>query len=311
MKKTVPEFILDGSIVVDSVEAFGSIIKEFPDRPELLKMCAEMLAAKKLKDAAIEQYQQAARLFLDSGRLFQSWVSKILQWRLQRPSREELLEFHRTVANTAHNSAPVDDFIKNLTPTERMAVFSQFRRICAPAGKTILKAGDFPRHLYMVVAGVLKENCYEMVSQKPRFRRDASRVLCEADCFGGRSTPFSEKMPSQSDVVATTRVEVVMISRQHLMRACRRHPSVENGIIRLCRIRFAKKIETPSNGVRKGQRYSIPTRMSITVLPNGNGHPPITMEGYSRDLSITGVSSFRKETVQSRKRTAPPAPKSC
>jgi CRP-like cAMP-binding protein len=289
MKKTVPEFILDGSIVVDSVEAFGSIIKEFPDRPELLKMYAEMLAAKKLKDAAIEQYQEAARLFLDSGRLFQSWVSKILQWRLQRPSREELLEFHRTVAITAQNSAPVDDFIKNLTPAERMAVFSQFRRMVAPAGKTILKAGDFPHHLYMVVAGVLKENCYEMVSQKPRFRRDASRVLCEADCFGD-IYPFSEKIPSQSDVVATTRVEVVMISRQHLMRACRRHPSVENGIIRLCRIRFAKKIETPSNGVRKGQRYSIPTRMSITVLPNGNGHPPITMEGYSRDLSITGVS---------------------
>ena len=135
MKKTVPEFILDGSIVVDSVEAFGSILKEFPDRPELLKMYAEMLAAKKLKDAAIEQYQQAARLFLDSGRLFQSWVSKILQWRLQRPSREELLEFHRTVANTAQNSAPVDDFIKNLTPAERMAVFSQFRRTVHRWGK--------------------------------------------------------------------------------------------------------------------------------------------------------------------------------
>jgi len=146
MKKTVPEFILDGSIVVDSVEAFGSIIKEFPDRPELLKMYAEMLAAKRLKDAAIEQYQQAARLFLDAGRLFQSWVSKTLQWGLQRPSRDQLLEFHHAVANTAQNSAPVDEFIKNLTPAERMAVFSQFRRIYAPAGKTILKAGDFPRH---------------------------------------------------------------------------------------------------------------------------------------------------------------------
>ncbi len=144
MKKTVPEFILDGSIVVDSVEAFGSILKEYPDRPELIKMYAEMLAANKHKDAAIEQFQEAARLFLDSGRLFQSWVSKILQWRLQRPSQEQLLEFHRTVANTAHNSAPIDDFIKNLTPAERMAVFSQFRRIFAPAGKIILKAGDMP-----------------------------------------------------------------------------------------------------------------------------------------------------------------------
>jgi len=87
MKKTVPEYILDGSIVVDSIDAYESILKEFPDRPELLKIYAEMLAAEKLKDAAIRQYGQAARLFLDSGRLFQAWVSKILQWRLQRPSR--------------------------------------------------------------------------------------------------------------------------------------------------------------------------------------------------------------------------------
>jgi CRP-like cAMP-binding protein len=289
MKKTVPEYILDGSIAVDSVDAFRSILKEFPDRPELLKMYAEMLAADKFKDAAIQQYDQAARLFLDAGRLFQAWVSKILQWRLQRPSREQLLEFHSTVASTAHNGAPVDDFMKSLAPAERMAVFSQFRRMVAPAGKTILKAGDCPRHLYMVAAGVLKENSYEMVSQKPRFRRDASRVLWEADCFGD-IYPFSEQVPSQSDVVATTRVEVVMISRQHLMRACRRYPGVENGIIRLCRIRSVKKIETPSNGVRKGQRYSIPTRMSISVLPNRNGQPPMVMEGYSRDLSISGVS---------------------
>ena len=289
MKKTVPEYILDGSIVVDSVDAFASILKEFPDRPELLKIYAEMLAAEKQKDAAIRQYGLAARLFLDSGRLFLAWVSKILQWRLQRPSREQLLDFHRAVADTAHNGAPVDDFIKNLTPAERMAVFSQFRRMVAPAGKTLLKAGECPRHLYMVATGVLRENSYEMVSQKPRFRRDASRVLWEADCFGD-IYPFSEQLASQSDVVATTRVEVVMISKQRLMRACRRHPRVESGIIRLCRIRSVKKIESTSNSVRRGQRYSIPTRMTISVLPDGNGRPPIVMEGYSRDLSVSGVS---------------------
>jgi CRP-like cAMP-binding protein len=289
MKKTIPDFILDGSIVIDAVDVFASVLREFPDRPELLKMYAEMLAANKLEDAAIEHYEKAARLFLDSGRLFPAWMSKILQWRLQKPSREQLLEFHCSVANTAHNGAPVDDFIRSLTPAERMAVFSQFKRRYVPAGKTILKTGDCPSHLCMVVAGVLKENSYETVSQKPRFRRDASRVLWESDCFGD-IYPFSEQIPSQSDVVATTRVEVVMISRQRLMQACRRHPSVENGIIRLLRIRSIKKIETPSNGVRKGQRYSIPTRMSVTILPNGKGQPPIVMEGYSRDLSVSGVS---------------------
>lgn len=289
MKKSIPEYIVDGSIVVDSVEAFASILKEFPGRPELLKMHAGQLAARKFRDEAIEHYDQATRLFLDAGRLFQAWVSKILQWRLKRPSRDQLLEFHQAVERTTHNGAPVDNFIRNLAPGERMAVFSQFRRIWAEAGKTILKTGDRQTHLYLVVSGVLKETGYEMVTQKPRFRREASRVLWEADSFGD-IYPFSEQIPTQSHVVATTRVELVMISRQRLMRACLRHPNVESGIIRLCRIRSDNKKESLSNGVRKGHRYPIPTRMSVEILPEKDSDPSIIMEGYSGDISISGVS---------------------
>jgi hypothetical protein len=289
MKKTIPDYILDGSIVVDSVEAFAGILREFPGRPDLLKMHADLLAAKKFRDEAIEQYDQAARLFLDAGRLFLAWVSKILQWRLRRPSRDELLEFHQAVEKTSHNGAPVDEFVKNLSPSERMAVFSQFRRIWAEAGKTILKSGDRQAHLYLVVSGVLRETGYETITQKPRFRREASRVLWEADSFGD-VYPFTEQIPGQSHVVATTRVELVMISRQRLMRACRRHPNVERSIIRLCRIRSENKKDSLSNGVRKGHRYPIPTRMSVEILPKSESEPSIVLEGYSQDLSITGVS---------------------
>ncbi len=289
MKKAASVHLQDGSVAVDLVEAFGNALKKFPDRPQLVKLYAEMLSAKKRRTAAIQRYDQAARLFLEAGRLFQAWMSKTLQWRIQRPSREQFLEFHRTLAHTAHNGAPVDHFIKDLTPAERMAVFSQFRRLVAPAGKALLKAGECPEHLYIVAAGVLKENTYQMVSEKPRFRRDASRILWEADCFGD-IYPFTERIPSRSDVVATTRVEVVMISRQRLMRACSRYLNVENGIIGLCRIRSAKRTEIPSNRVRKGLRYAIPTRMSVSILPNGSGEPPMVMEGYSRDLSMSGVS---------------------
>lgn len=289
MKKSIPEYILDGSIAVDSIEAFASILKEFPDRPELLKMHADQLAAKKLREAAIEHYDQAARRFLDGGRLFLAWLSKILQWRLMRPSREELLEFHQAVDRTPHNGAPVDEFIKNLAPAERMAVFSQFRRIWAGAGKTIVNAGDRQTHLYLVVSGVLKEICYEMMTQKPRFRREGCRLLWEADSFG-EVYPFSEQISAQSHVVATTRVELVVVSRQRLMRACLRHPNVESGIIRLCHIRSENKKDGLSDGVRKGHRYPIPTRMIVEILPESAAEPSIIMDGYSQDLSISGVS---------------------
>lgn len=289
MRKAASVHLRDGSVTVDLVEAFGNALKEFPDRPQLVKLYAEMLLAKKRTAAAIQRYDQAARLFLDAGRLFQAWMSKTLQWRIERPSREQFLEFHRILAQTAHNGAPVDHFIKNLTPAERMATFSQFRRRVAPAGKVLLKAGECPLHLYIVASGVLRENTYQTVSEKPRFRREASRILWEADCFGD-IYPFSERIASRSDVVATTRVEVVMISRQRLMHACSKYPNVENGIIGLCRIRSPKKTEFPSNRVRKGQRYSIPARLSVSILPNGSGEPPMLLEGYSRDLSMSGVS---------------------
>ena len=289
MKKTIPDYIVEGSIVVDSLEAFGTILKEFPGRPELLRMHAERLAAGRSRGPAIQQYDKAARLFLNSGRLLQAWVAQSLKWQLQRPSRDQLLEFHRAVERVPHNGAPADDFIQNLDPRERMAVFGRLRRICVPAGKTILNAGKHPADLYLVVSGVFNEACYEMVSQKPRFRREACRVLWEADSFG-EVYPFSEEILDQPHVVTSTRAELLVISRLRLIRACRRYPNVESGIIRLSRIRSDKKAENSSDRIRKGLRYTIPTRMSVEIFPASGSGQPIIMQGYCRDLSISGVS---------------------
>ncbi len=289
MKKSIADYIIDGSIIIDSLEAFARILKEFPGRPELLRMYADMLAAGCLQASAVKQYNEAARLFLDSGRLLQAWVAKILQWQLQGPSRDQLLEFQRAIQSTPHNGAPADDFIQRFDPPERMAVFSRFRLIGAPAGKNILKAGKQHSDLYLVVSGVVQESCYEMISQKPKFCREACRVLWEADSFG-EVYPFSEEIPIQPHVVANTRSELLVISKSCLVRACSSYPSVESAIIELCRIRSKKKAEPASNEVRKGRRFSIPTRMSVEILPTSKNESPVIMQGYCRDLSVSGVS---------------------
>ena len=41
-EKSIPEHIIDGTIVIDSVEAFSSILKQFPGHPALLKKNAHM-----------------------------------------------------------------------------------------------------------------------------------------------------------------------------------------------------------------------------------------------------------------------------
>jgi CRP-like cAMP-binding protein len=298
--KTTADHIVDGSVVIDSTQVFASILRQFPGRPELMRMYADLLAERGLKEAAARQYSEAAALFLDSGRLLQAWVAKILQWQLQRPSREELLEFHRTVESTPHNGSPADDFIQNLEPLERMAVFSHSRRIAVPARQSILMAEKRHTDLYLVVSGGVRESCYEMISQKPVFRRETCRVLRESDSFG-EVYPFSEEAPAQPHVVATSRVELLVISRRRLVRACRNYPRVENGVIKLWRCRSQRKSEAVSDGIRRGMRYCIPTGMSIEVFPDVQDQPSIIMKGYCRDLSVSGVSF-----IPERNRTAAP-----
>jgi hypothetical protein len=298
MKKTIPEYIIDGSIVVDSLEAFASILREFPGRPELLRMHADLLVAGHFQAAAVQQYDEAARLFLEAGRLLPAWVSKILQWQLLRPSRDQLVEFHHAIESTPHNGAPADAFLQDLDPIERMAVFARSRRICAPAGENILIAGKRYADLHLVVSGIVKESCYEMLSEKPKSRREACRVLWEADSFG-EVYPFSEEVPVQPHIVTNTRTELLVISRRRLMRACRRHPNVESGIIRLCRIRAHRQAEPDSDGVRKGLRYTLATCMSVEILPLQENEPPILLRGQCSDLSVSGVS-FIPEADQTR-----------
>jgi hypothetical protein len=289
MEKSFLDHIMDGSIVIKSVEAFNSALKEFPDHPELLKMHADFLAHRGIRQAAAQQYNHASQLFLSSGRLFQAWFSKILQWQLQKPSREELIKTQFVVESLTHNGAPVDVFIQGLAPQPRVAVFSQFKRIVKPAGKTILKAGEQPACLYIVVSGVLKESSYQMVAQKPRFHRQGSRILKEEDIFGD-IYPFTEDITTQSYVQTVTRTELMAISRRRLMLVCRRYPEVERGIIRLCRVRCGKKDPHPSDIVRMGERYPIPAKMSVEILPGEENDPPIVLNGHSQCLSVSGVS---------------------
>lgn len=289
VKKTTADYIIEGSIVIDSIEAFAGVLKEFPGRPELMRMHADLLVEGFFRAAAVRLYYETASLFLDSGRLLQAWVAKVLQWQLQRPTREQLLEFHRAIESAPHNGSPADDFIQNLEPMERMAVFSHSRRIGVPAGRDILAAEKRHADLYLVVAGVLRESCYEMISQEPAFRQETCRVLGESDSFGA-VYPFSGDPPTQPHVVTNTRVELLAISRRRLIRACRKFPSVESGLIRLCSSRPKRTAEAGSNGIRKGLRYTIPTLMSIEIFPIAKSDSPIIMKGYCRDLSVSGVS---------------------
>ena len=299
MPKTILENILNGSIVIDSVETFGSIVKEFPEHPELLKLFAGFLAAKGKGKLAAQHYRKASEIFLGSGRLLHGVVAKMLEWRFDGPCRETLLRFLSTVSVHPHDESPVNRFIQTLLPAELMAFFSRFSCHRFPSGKTIRNLGEPETALWFVLAGELKESYYQLIGHKPRFNKHrlqqrASRLLRQNHVFGD-VFPFTEISLSQSVIETTARTEAIAIPRRRLIQVCKRFPKVELGVLKLLQIRSETGADSPSGRVRRGERYAMQVSMTVEIPPKDGPGPAVVLNGSASDLSISGVS-FIPET---------------
>jgi len=299
MSKAILEHILDGSIVIDSVEVFGSVVKEFPEHPELLKLFADFLIAKGKGPSAVQHYSKASEIFFGQGRYLHAMVAKMLEWRLDRPSRETLLRFLSAVSVHPHDENSVNRFLQSLLPTELMALFSQFSCHRFSSGKTIRNIGEPETHLWFVLAGELKESYYQLIGHKPKFnkqrlQRRACRLLGQNHVFGD-VFPFTEICISQGVIETTTYTEVIAISRRRLIQVCQKFPKVELGIMKLLQIRSETGADSPSGRVRRGERYGLQVNMTVEIHPTGAPGPAVVLNGSAHDLSISGVS-FIPET---------------
>jgi hypothetical protein len=306
MSKAILEHILDGSIVIDSVEVFGSVVKEFPEHPELLKLFADFLIAKGKGPSAVQHYSKASEIFFGQGRYLHAMVAKMLEWRLDRPSRETLLRFLSAVSVHPHDENSVNRFLQSLLPTELMALFSQFSCHRFSSGKTIRNIGEPETHLWFVLAGELKESYYQLIGHKPKFNKQrlqqrTCRLLGQNHVFGD-VFPFTEICISQGVIETTTYTEVIAISRRRLIQVCQKFPKVELGIMKLLQIRSETGADSPSGKVRRGERYAMQVNMTVEIHPTGVPGPAVVLNGSAIDLSISGVS-FIPETNG----TGPPA----
>ncbi len=294
MSKAILDHILDGSILIDSLDAFESVVQEFPEHPELLKLVADSLAAKGKRQSAAQNYKKASAIFLGSGRLLHAVVVKMLEWRLDRPARESVLGFLSAVRVQPHEGGPVNRFLQSLLPAEQIALFSQFSCNRFPSGKTIRNIGEPETHLWLVLAGKLKETHYQLIGHKPKFNKQrlqqgAIRLLGPNDVFGD-IFPFTETSTSQGAIDAVSGAEVIAIPRSRLIKICQKYPKVELGILKLLQVRSEKGADSHSSMVRSGERYAMHVNMSVTITPAGITGPPLTLNGVALDLSVSGVS---------------------
>jgi CRP-like cAMP-binding protein len=293
MQSSIVQQIIDGSITIDSIGEFQSMLKIFPGNPHLQRALADLLVKRKSTAAAAEYFKKAARLFVESGHILQAVVAKMLQWQIVKPSFKSIKTFYHSLIENNPRSTPLNMFFAGLSFREFIVLVTRLERIVLPAGKMVQKFGDPENTLFMVVSGRLHRRLY------PSTRSDEDQNLViesiEEDIFG-EVYPLDKERYSQSYTETATRVELAKISRESLLQISTEFPSVGTAVRELfanCR-RLA-----PSPFVeRKMRRHAISVQISLNVLEDDGTTPLANLYGFTRDLSIGGACLVLDESSQ-------------
>lgn len=287
MNTRLLEYILNGNIVINSLEVLGHWVKRFPDHPHLLKIYASLLSSNNHPQAAANHYDRSAQIFLKEGHFLQGIATKMAQWQAVNPQKQEIEAFITVCRKLAPDGKPAVTFWKSLGADEFFDLYQISENPCYPSGITLKQLGEVEGLLSFVVSGELKESNYRMVEdQQVKFKKPI-QMLGANDIFGA-VYPFSEDIRSQSHIVTLKRTELISIKKDKLVRLCRVHPQLEAKIIGLLQIRYSKTSSNGSSLARKAKRYNLSTPIAIEILPDSED-APIRLAGFSRDLSVSGL----------------------
>ena len=284
MQSSIVRQIIDGSITIDSIGEFQSMLKIFPGNPHLHRALADLLVKRKSSSAAAEYYEKAARLFVETGHVLQAVVAKMLQWQIVKPSFKSIKTFYHSLIENNPRSTPLNMFFAGLSFREFIVLVTRLERIVLPAGKMVKKFGDPENTLFMLVSGRLHRRSYPSVKDDG----DQNPVIesIEEEIFGDLC-PLDKEHYSQSYTETATRVELAKISRESLLEISKAFPSVGSAIWELFENR--RKLAPPLFVERKMHRHAIPLQVSIEILDEDETRPLAKLHGHTRDLSIGGA----------------------
>ena len=283
------EHIIDGSIVINSIDLMLDILKKFPAEPDLVRIYADLLLRNKMLEAAAKAYNRAAILFLNAGKMLPAIVAKISQWHIEMPSDQHVKSFLSELESNQNKELPIGHFFSKLSIHELKALCSLFENIRLPAGHVVKEIGDTEDHLFFIVSGRLKDSIYLTLQNQRKVFRKPTLTLSENDFFGD-IYPFNKEQRSQSYIETLEPVELVKIPKEKLMRICRKYPNIELGIISLLSIRSISEKEASADEIRKETRYKFTLRLELEIYPEHAPDQAIYFEGDSEDISIGGMS---------------------
>jgi CRP-like cAMP-binding protein len=287
-RSSIVKRVIDGSVTIQSVEEFENIVRIFPDDPSVYRAYADLLVRKQSFKRAARAYREASRLYLDMGMVLQAMVSKILEWRIVKPSHEEGRAFHKALQFTTPTKRPLGKFFVGMTYPELVAFMVRLVRKRFSEGKIVKKGEENDASLFFVVSGRLRQTTYEDFPEGKGGKKRATTDLVKNDFFG-TVYPFFENVPAALDVETITRTELVKISRDKLQEICDKYPNMAHGIKALCASYSLTGKNRPSKNERKTVRHLVPVSFQLKIFSEETDHEPFLVKGVTQDISLGGV----------------------
>ncbi len=291
--------LIEGKIKISSVEEFESILELFPGDPELQQLYAYMLAKKKRPNAAAESYSKASDMFIDSGMMLQAIFSKSLQWRIKPPSRpNEVQDFVKKLKNKKFPDQPVNTFFSMLFAPAMLAILQCFVIKKFPKRKMIKTHGPEEKCIFFVISGTLQETSFHPAEIEGKTLYQKTKMTLYENDFFGTIYPFDKGHYSYSYVETASRVEVIKLNKADIFRICNKYRDMEPALIELYRLRSDRNENRGGKIYRKEARHLIPAKIELKIYSKSLETNPLTIEGISRDISISGICVFVDEKTQ-------------
>ena len=293
LQSSIVNQIIDGSITIDSIGEFQSMLRIFPDNPHLHRALADLLVRRRSFAAAAEYFERTAALFIGAGMTVQAVAARMLQWQIVKPSFRALKSFYHEVLENTPRATALQMFFTGLSFHEMIALLTRMERIVLPQGKVVKKLNDPENNLYMLVSGILKRRTYSRA-----MRQGPAEEVLESQTteFFGDIHPLTSEHLSQSSIETASRVELLRISRENMIELSRRFPSIAPalGDLYLNRQKIAGVQRTP----RQIRRHAIPVRINLEVHNVAPDTPRLKLRGQARDMSIGGLCALLDEPFQ-------------
>ncbi len=281
------ERIMEGSLTLDSREAFEALLEKAPNDHFLVRAYADFLAGSESLASAAQHYRKAAELFGAAGMIPHAVFAKVMEWKLARPSRRECRQLYAAIREV-RSEKPLNDFFCHMTYSELAAVLSRLESVRLLSGAAIKNAGDPEDFLYFVVSGRVAEILSPRVEEDTEIRREYAAESAEGNYFGD-IYPFDEKRVSVSRWEAVGACELLKISRAQLMDLCEEHPNVQILLIRLTK---AQRLYAKKEGVRKfrkSARFQLQTLVDMKIFGSDPNRGPLVLKGSVQDISLGGA----------------------